>query len=181
MNNEEVTKSIINYLDIKSDFNNTLLIFNIDKKISSLLFYFEYFSPFTSSKWSKILDEKLANNLFQQIIKIWENNKTEFVSKTNIFVSKMNDIFGKKRTKSFKKMICYKNNESELGAILRHIRNSISHGNFYIKYSKSNNKFLFFDFDKSKRFTFALAIDYKTLKKWKDIIIEGVKEKNGSI
>lgn len=71
------------------------------------------------------------------------------------------------------RMLCKRNkNESELQALLRHIRNAFAHGNVFI-WRKRKGNFVFlvdYDDDKKKKMSAKILVSQMILERWKAIL-----------
>ena len=150
-----------------------------DLRIFDLIIYFEYLSPNTSSNLSDKIDEKLSEKVINEMLycAFKKNNNYAFVttSITEELLSKYS-LNGENIHSSCKRFVCNvssKDNKNKLTALLRHIRNSIAHGRYYIIKSGSYYKFLFEDAN-DKNITFRMCINHSTLRKWKNILISNI-------
>lgn len=137
--------------------------------------YFQYYAPNIDSvhSYGKILGDR-ADKIFNKLIasagmtkdyktlkKVKANSWNEF----NLDDEKLDfekarmifDVFSK---------------ENELGALLRHIRNALAHGNIYIWRKKSKGNFIFLvDYDNNKKkITAKIMISSYILEQWKAIL-----------
>ena len=74
----------------------------------------------------------------------------------------------------------YKNsNETYLNALLRHIRNSLAHGNLYVWKKKRGDFIFMIDYDdKKKKITAKIMISSIILDQWKTILESEVLQEN---
>lgn len=154
-------------------------LINNDSKIFDLLIYFEYLAPNTSSFLSKKIGDKLSENILNEMLSCGfkQNNNYEFVN-TSITEELLStySLNGDNIHFSCKRFVCYvkpKYEKNKLSALLRHIRNSIAHGRYYILKSGSYYKFLFED-RKDNNITFRMCINHSILRKWKNILIDNM-------
>lgn len=74
------------------------------------------------------------------------------------------------------------NNESELQALLRHVRNSFAHGLVYVWKKKTGNFIMLVDYDSKKhKITAKILISDKILNSWKRVIEKNIKKERGNI
>ena len=156
-------------------------LINNDSKFFDLIIYFEYLTPNTSSILSETIDDKLSENILNEILSCGfkQNNNYEFVN-TSITEELLStySLNGDDIYSSCKRFVCNVSSydkKNKLSALLRHIRNSIAHGRYYILKSGSYYKFLFED-KYNKKTTFRMCINHSTLRKWKNILIDNMKD-----
>ena len=120
-----------------------------DLRIFDLIIYFEYLSPNTSSNLSDKIDEKLSEKIINEMLSCAFKNYNNYAFVTTSITEKLLSKYflnGDKIHSSCERFVCNvspKYNKNKLTALLRHIRNSIAHGRYYIIKSRSYYKFLF--------------------------------------
>lgn len=68
------------------------------------------------------------------------------------------------------KLYTKKTKETDLNALLRHIRNSLAHGRLYVKKTKHENHICLEDLDQKQMLSARIVVTDKILKSWKTII-----------
>lgn len=144
--------------------------------------YFMYYGPNINSIQSiKRIKGRQATKVFKQMIssvnmkehyKVLQNNSDA--------IWEMYDLSGEILDFETSRMIFYKNsNETYLNALLRHIRNSLAHGNLYVWKKKKGNFIFMVDYDdKKKRITAKIMISETILNQWKAILESEVLQEN---
>lgn len=152
------------------------LILN-DSSIHNLIIFYEYLSPNTSSNLSKTLSLEESDLLLEKMLK-----KDFEVDKNYIFTANplsqdllkkmsLDGDLTKSSCKRFISNVCPKDKKNNLTSLMRHIRNSIAHGRYFIIKGGNYYKFLFEDVNEKDNVTFRMVINHSTLKKWKDILM----------
>lgn len=150
-----------------------------DSRIFDLIIFFEYFSPNTSSNLSDRLDGKMSDKVLGKMLNCaFKKDKNYTFTSTGITKETLSEysLNGEDIYSSCKRLVCNvapKDNSNKLTALLRHIRNSIAHGRYFVLKSGSYYKFLFED-GNDKNITFRMCINHSTLRKWKEILISSI-------
>lgn len=150
-----------------------------DLRIFDLIIYFEYLSPNTSSNLSDTIDEKLSEKVINEMLSCAFKNNNNYAFVTSRITEELLSKYflnGEKIHSSCERFVCNvssRDNKNKLTALLRHIRNSIAHGRYYITKRGSYYKFLFEDVN-DKNITFMMCINHSTLRKWKNILISNI-------
>ncbi len=135
------------YID-KSNTKDVLI--SHDNVLSDLLVFFEYLAPNTSSALSPSVKSEKCNLILSEMLKNMKNGKDYiFCESAEDFLSEYNldDMNAFSKCKRF---VCsVKRNQNKLTSLLRHIRNSIAHGRFYIIKTGNYYKILLEDKKKS--------------------------------
>ncbi len=148
------------------------------RDFTSITRFFQYHAPcidsaqspgsFTDSDSDMILSEMLSSVGIRNTTRIIKSIKPASWAK--------DDLDGFEIDFETSKILCDKyNNETDLHAILRHIRNALAHGYLYVwrKRSKSSREdyILLIDYDSKKhRPTAKLVLTMSILQRWKTII-----------
>ena len=129
------------------------------KNSNSVVTYFLYYAPNIESKFSvgKIEGEAAVNCLNKLIQK--SSSWNEFA------------LCGDSLCLDCSRMTYTKSeNESELTALLRHIRNSLAHGLLYFQKKKKRNCLLLEDYSRKRKLTARIVISFMQLEEWKAIL-----------
>ena len=128
--------------------------------------YFSQIAPGISTKnavkelpkeQSDLVFEQLANeaNVKDEMIEIGNHRRVDL---------KLAPVEEVDFTKRFIYLV-KSNNETELHALLRHLRNAIAHGNFFVKFAKRDTFICFLDFDK-KGASARVVVNKASMKRW---------------
>lgn len=155
-----------------------IIPFETDEKISELLSFFLHRAPTIDSRlardnpncglekaWEKfIFDCNISSDAFN-CYKSFNYVKEENLKKYQLTTTNVIN----RKSKGF---VCYyKNGETaDLQCLLRHIRNSIAHGNVFCKTDINRKYFLFDDFNKNNNMTARILLSQTDLIKLKRII-----------
>lgn len=157
------------------------IISPLDSKLKKYLKYFEYFlyfAPNISHKKVKVNEAK------------WESIYNKFVE-IDCSLSKYNKVYARKvKNRDYYSeagidgnefcfecqmmVISRNNNENSLGALLRHIRNALAHGNLYYKVIKKQDVFFLEDNVNNDK-TGRILLFGNLLKKLKKFVEEEIK------
>ena len=151
------------------------LILN-DSSIHNLIIFYEYLSPNTSSVLSKTLRLEESKLLLERMLKNgFEGDKNYIftndpLSQDLLKKMSLDGDLTKSSCKRFISNVCPRDKKNQLTSLMRHIRNSIAHGRYFIIKGGNYYKFLFEDTNEKDNVTFKMVINHSTLKKWKDIL-----------
>ena len=144
------------------------------KNFSHVAKYFLYYAPNidTAHSVGKI-EGKQAIEVYNQMI-LYANMKkhSKVMQKIQLNSWKSQDLSEEILDFEKPRMIINRySNESELSALLRHIRNALAHGNLYIWRKNTGDCIFMIDYDcKKMRTTAKIMISFKILEQWKTIL-----------
>jgi hypothetical protein len=150
------------------------------QKLNKLIEFYLYCAPQIDSAHScGKLKETIHDKVFQDILNAADMRSGKSMKMlTRITDSSFSslELDGPELSFNPPRMVCKKSytkttTETDLAALLRHIRNSFAHGGLYVKKTKKGNHLCLEDFDsKKKGLTARIVITDKILTSWKNII-----------
>ncbi len=148
------------------------------RDFTSITRFFQYHAPCIDSAQSPGVFSDTDSNLIlsEMLSSVGIKNTTRIMKSIKPASWAKDDLDGFEIDFETSKILCDKyNNETDLHALLRHIRNALAHGYLYVwrKRTKSSREdyFLLIDFDSNKhRPTAKLVLTMSILKRWKSII-----------
>ena len=150
-----------------------------NKTLHQLLIYFLYLSPDIESTWSLSIKREKHSSLFQQMIENRHFEYKRFCSSNTKIEPEMiyAGLSGKDICLKCKRFVCKriqnKNNilpETDLDCFLRHMRNSIAHGNVFIIPIKSKYNILFEDYNSTGNMSARILCTKSDLEHWKKVL-----------
>lgn len=156
-------------------------------ELSQLFSYFQYRAPNIDSMQSPLIDnEDSLDDLLQNIIKRVKDYKfCEQNADINCELKKI-ALYGEHICPKCKRFLCKRMNqkakrrpgkkEHDLECFLRHIRNSIAHGNVFVMYKKTYISIIFEDLNEKKNTTARIACCQADLKKWRSLLNKAVND-----
>lgn len=163
---------------IEDILNNRIVPFEYsDSKISSLFSFYLHRAPGIDSKHSMNICEDVLLNKWSTFKEECALEICEFISSNCVF----SDYLAKNRLTSThnvnrksKKILCKLKDKSEMECVcvLRHIRNSIAHGNVYLLHGGNRKYIIFDDFNKSGNQSARILLSQTDLQLLKKIIIK---------
>lgn len=148
------------------------------KELQRLLSYFLYLSPETSSIHSPKINPEFHNNVFQEMLRGRAFKYENFCS-SNVKISKeliKVELFDNILCLKCKRFLCKRRHtdkgqppESDLSCFLRHIRNSIAHGNFYYHHTESRI-FIMFEDRNDSNISSRIVCNLADLQHWKSVL-----------
>ncbi len=143
------------------------------KNSNSVVTYFLYYAPNIESKFSvgKIEGEAAVNCLNKLIQKAEMVNRYKIIKEAKSSSWNEFALCGDSLCLDCSRMTYTKSeNESELTALLRHIRNSLAHGLLYFQKKKKRNCLLLEDYSRKRKLTARIVISFMQLEEWKAIL-----------
>ena len=140
--------------------------------INLLLQYFLYYAPTIDSKLSvAIIEKNLMNSCLEQMLSE-RHFLGRFINNNSKFKKDDDFTIGNEICLKCKRYICRKKdlkaNESDFECFLRHIRNSIAHGNVFLLFQKNRNKvYVFDDYNKNGNLSSRIICLQADLESWK--------------
>lgn len=150
-----------------------------NKTLNQLLIYFLHLSPDIESTWSLSIKREKHLILFQQM---FDNRHFEYKkfcgSNTKIEPEMIHaGLLGKDLCLKCKRFVCKKRQntkkilpETDLDCFLRHVRNSIAHGNVFIFPIKNIIRILFEDYNETGKLSARILCLKSDLEHWKKIL-----------
>jgi len=144
------------------------------KNFTSIAKYFLYYAPCIDSAQSQgMLDEKQSEEILDQML-----DSTQLTSKTRILKRIQKNSWQKSSLDGYyldfedpRMLLDQYSKETELHALLRHIRNALAHGYLYVWRKKKNDYILLVDYDTGKKkVTAKIVVTTQILEKWKAIL-----------
>ena len=136
--------------------------------------YFLYYAPNVDSAQSpgKIEGEKAQAVFNSMISQAGLTKKYKIVKRIKSGVWKDHQLDDEKLDFEMARFTCDQyGNESELNAILRHVRNALAHGYIYVWKKKNGNYVFLIDYDTGKKkITAKMMLSMKILECWKAIL-----------
>lgn len=138
---------------------NRIVPFEIDDiTLQKIFSYFLHKAPSISSAWATKIPPQSLDIRWENYLENWDNNLVKFYADIRSFPKSLIKLKLEDNSEINKKsraITCVKidKNEKECECLLRHLRNSIAHGNVFLM-SCGNRKFILFeDFNKSNNKT----------------------------
>lgn len=156
------------------------------RELNNLVEFYLYRAPQIDSAHScGRLKESLHDEIFKKLIRSASLKPEKTVKMLKSIKStsfSIMDLDGPELTFGPPRMLCgMMKVETELSALLRHIRNSFAHGWIYVRKTKKGNHICLEDGEpKKNKLTARIVVTDKILKSWK-IIIEGYCSSNNMI
>lgn len=144
------------------------------RDFNSLLEFYLYTAPLIDSALSYgDIDESDQEDIIFKIKKEIGTKNIEFIKRINNNSFEKRALSGDNIDFSKQTVLCHRmSKETELHSLLRHIRNSIAHGNVFI----CNKKYVCFDdYDsesRKRRHTARIIVSIERLKIWKSLILK---------
>ena len=143
--------------------------------INLLLQYFLYYAPTIDSRLSVVEIEK---NLMGSCLELMLRDRHftgRFINSNSKFTKEDDFTIGNEICLKCKRYICrrkdLKANESDFECFLRHIRNSIAHGNVFSLNQNKNKVYVFDDYNKNGNLSSRIICLQADLESWKKTII----------
>lgn len=140
--------------------------------------FFQYEAPNTSSYICSQLPQNQHNELLKEMLDSWKEENYFFVSH-NVTINKFllqRALLGDNLCSYCKRFVCRRkkkdNNgykETDFECLLRHLRNALAHGRFFVIHRGNNISLLFEDYYKDS-ITARIICNQADLKKWKKLI-----------
>lgn len=144
------------------------------RDFNKIVNYFQYEAPEIDSVHSvgKIVNEDDKKAILNRLLSIAKmQNNSRFLQKIQTNSLSLMGLDGKNLCIKCPRMICkiYKD-ESDLAALLRHLRNSFAHGRSYVKRTKNQTYIVLEDYKDSKQqhLTAKIVITKAIMEKWKE-------------
>ena len=146
--------------------------------LQRLIGFFQYESPNTSSYICSRLPQEHHNELLKEMLVSWKEENYMFISHStpinNILQEK--SLLGVSLCSYCKRFVCKRKKrakngykETDFECFLRHLRNSLAHGRFFVIHG-GNCVFLLFEDYYGKNITARIICHQADLKKWKKLI-----------
>ena len=148
-----------------------------DTVLKELFCYFLYRAPFIKSAHKGFLEQGQCEDLLKKINEM-ANGKIIFCganAQIEKWLPKVN-LSDKELCLKCTRAICKRvpsstrEKESDLACFLRHIRNSIAHGNVFYRKSKQTSYMLFVDYNKTGNMSAKIVCSKDDLRQWKGIL-----------
>lgn len=144
------------------------------RNFSTILNFYLYYAPNIDSCQSMgRIEGANAENVFEEMLICTHiKEKTKILKKIQPLSWRTLDFETNEIDFEDSRMLFDKyNNESNLTALLRHIRNSFAHGYVYVWKKKRGNYIFLIDYDKNKnKITAKILVSMSILERWKAII-----------
>ena len=144
------------------------------RNFSAVARYFLYYAPDIDSAQSPgIIPYEKAESLLSELLKkTGLEGSARFLYRIQPSSWKKNDLDGFELDFEQQRFLCDKyKTETELHALLRHIRNALAHGYVFVWKKKTGNYVFFTDYDSGKnRFTAKIMVSMSILEQWKAIL-----------
>lgn len=144
------------------------------RNFTTVLNFYLYYAPNINSCQSMgRIEGKNAENVFKEmIVRTHIRRKTRILKRIQPLSWRKSNFEANEIDFEDSRILCDKyNNESELTALLRHIRNALAHGYIYI-WKKTKGKYIFLvDYDRNKnKVTAKILVSMSILETWKGIL-----------
>lgn len=143
------------------------------KNSSSVVKYFLYYAPNIDSKFStgKIEGQEAIDCMNELIKKAGMNNRFKVIKEAKATSWREFELDGNVMCLECSRMTyTRKESESELTALLRHIRNSLAHGLLYCQKKGKCTSLLLEDYSRKKKLSARIVISFKQLEDWKGVL-----------
>ena len=146
------------------------------KNFNKIVNYYEYCAPQIDCIHSegKIEDVEVQKEVFLKLVKIAKmQNNYNFVQRLQPNSFGLYHLEGFEICIKCPRMVCkIGKDETELSALLRHIRNSLSHGKTYVKKTRNQTYIVLEDYSKDKKpkLTGKMVLTKAILEKWKELL-----------
>ncbi len=147
------------------------------KNFNRIVRYFQYEAPEIDCVHSSgpLLDEQTVNDIFSEMMQRAKmQNQFIFIQKLQPNSLNRFHLEGNNICLKCPRMVCkIRKDETELSALLRHIRNTFAHGRTYVKGTKSNTYIVLEDLERIKgkeKITAKIVVTKSILEKWKAIL-----------
>ena len=144
------------------------------RNFTSVAKFFQYYAPYIDSAQSQgsFSDEIAARVLDEMLSTTSMKESTRFLKRIQPSSWKKDGFDNDELDFESSKILCDRySSETELHALLRHIRNALAHGYLYVWKKKKGNFVFLVDFDgKKKRTTAKMMVSMSILEQWKAIL-----------
>lgn len=155
--------------------------------LKRLLGFFQYESPNTSSYVCGYLPQEEHEELLKEMLVSWKKENYLFIP-SNAKIHEINNCLEEKNLMGInlcsycKRFVCRRKpkdrsgyRETDFECLMRHLRNALAHGRFFVIHGGNHISLLFDDRNEKGNITARIICNQADLKKWKKIIVNKTK------